>query len=115
MNEFLCETNGQGPLLLEGLPSLFFIYELNPVAPKAQKKVPIPDGLDLDAWINAPLPSLVEDIYSEDSSVEEIIVQKSKTKSKKKKSKGSSKRHDVESDEEKEKVYTYIYIYYKEW
>ncbi|XP_076060659.1 adaptor-related protein complex 3, delta 1 subunit-like garnet isoform X2 [Oratosquilla oratoria] len=28
--------------------------ELNPVAPKAQKKVPIPDGLDLDAWINEP-------------------------------------------------------------
>ncbi|CAO3646218.1 unnamed protein product [Cunninghamella blakesleeana] len=103
VNEFLCETNGHGPLLLEGLPSLFFIYELNPVAPKAQKKVPIPEGLDLDAWINAPLPSLVEDIYSEDSSVEEIIVQKSKTKSKKKKSKGSSKRHDIESDGEKEK------------
>ncbi|KAG7456877.1 hypothetical protein MATL_G00240590 [Megalops atlanticus] len=31
-----------------------FTGELNPVAPKAQKKVPIPDGLDLDAWINDP-------------------------------------------------------------
>uniref|UniRef100_A0A1A8D570 AP-3 complex subunit delta-1 n=1 Tax=Nothobranchius kadleci TaxID=1051664 RepID=A0A1A8D570_NOTKA len=31
-----------------------FAGELNPVAPKAQKKVPIPDGLDLDAWINEP-------------------------------------------------------------
>ena len=33
---------------------LFFADELNPVAPKAQKKVPIPEGLDLDAWINEP-------------------------------------------------------------
>jgi AP-3 complex subunit delta-1 len=24
------------------------------VAPKAQKKVPVPEGLDLDAWINEP-------------------------------------------------------------
>ncbi|CAO3623045.1 unnamed protein product [Cunninghamella echinulata] len=103
VNEFICESNGQGPLLLEGLPSLFFVYELNPVAPKAQKKVPVPEGLDLDAWINAPLPSLVEDIYSEDSSVEEIIVLKSKAKGKKKKSKKSSRRHDSESDDEKEK------------
>ena len=28
--------------------------ELNPVAAKAQKKVPIPEGLDLDSWINSP-------------------------------------------------------------
>ena len=33
---------------------IFFSGELNPVAPKAQKKVPIPEGLDLDAWINEP-------------------------------------------------------------
>nr|XP_023653718.1 AP-3 complex subunit delta-1-like isoform X1 [Paramormyrops kingsleyae] len=31
-----------------------FAGELNPVAPKAQKKVPVPEGLDLDAWINDP-------------------------------------------------------------
>uniref|UniRef100_M3ZMV5 AP-3 complex subunit delta-1 n=1 Tax=Xiphophorus maculatus TaxID=8083 RepID=M3ZMV5_XIPMA len=30
-----------------------FAGELNPVAPKAQKKVPVPE-LDLDAWINEP-------------------------------------------------------------
>ena len=24
------------------------------MAPKAQKKVPVPEGLDLDAWINEP-------------------------------------------------------------
>ncbi|XP_038048656.1 AP-3 complex subunit delta-1-like isoform X1 [Patiria miniata] len=31
-----------------------FAGELNPVAPKAQKKVPVPEGLDLDKWINEP-------------------------------------------------------------
>ncbi|CAG8435804.1 5990_t:CDS:10 [Ambispora gerdemannii] len=44
------------PSIITELPPLFFSYELNPVAPKAQKKVPIPEGLDLDAWINKPLP-----------------------------------------------------------
>lgn len=29
-----------------------FEGDLNPVAPKAQKKVPVPEGLDLDKWIN---------------------------------------------------------------
>ncbi|KAJ8378563.1 hypothetical protein AAFF_G00238680 [Aldrovandia affinis] len=39
-----------------------FSGELNPVAPKAQKKVPVPEGLDLDAWINeAPSESESED------------------------------------------------------
>eukprot|EP00061_Rhincodon_typus_P014997 g42427.t1 len=39
-----------------------FAGELNPVAPKAQKKVPLPDGLDLDAWINdAPSESSSDD------------------------------------------------------
>ncbi|XP_021362269.1 AP-3 complex subunit delta-1-like isoform X1 [Mizuhopecten yessoensis] len=31
-----------------------FAGDLNPVAPKAQRKVPVPDGLDLDKWINDP-------------------------------------------------------------
>ncbi|XP_075921928.1 AP-3 complex subunit delta-1-like isoform X2 [Petromyzon marinus] len=38
-----------------------FSGELNPVAPKAQKKVPIPDGLDLDSWINEPSSGSEED------------------------------------------------------
>ncbi|KAK3753179.1 hypothetical protein RRG08_024453 [Elysia crispata] len=33
---------------VEGL----YAGELNPVAPKAQRKVPVPEGLDLDKWIN---------------------------------------------------------------
>merc|ERR1712172_192623 len=47
---------------------LFFAGELNPVAPKAQKKVPIPEGLDLDAWINEPPSESEPD--SEDSADE---------------------------------------------
>ncbi|XP_037068745.1 AP-3 complex subunit delta-1-like [Pollicipes pollicipes] len=31
-----------------------FSGELNPVAPKAQRKVPVPEGLRLDEWINEP-------------------------------------------------------------
>ncbi len=31
-----------------------FAEELNPVAAKAQRKVPVPEGLDLTAWINEP-------------------------------------------------------------
>jgi hypothetical protein len=31
-----------------------FNGELNPVASKAQRKVPVPDDLDLDKWINEP-------------------------------------------------------------
>lgn len=34
--------------------AVLFAGDLNPVAPKAQKKVPLPDGLDLDEWINPP-------------------------------------------------------------
>ncbi|XP_078738935.1 AP-3 complex subunit delta-1-like isoform X2 [Lampetra fluviatilis] len=43
-----------------------FSGELNPVAPKAQKKVPIPDGLDLDSWINEPSSGSEEEEEEED-------------------------------------------------
>ncbi|KYO36010.1 AP-3 complex subunit delta-1 [Alligator mississippiensis] len=46
-----------------------FAGELNPVAPKAQKKVPVPEGLDLDTWINEP-PS---DSESEDEKPKTIF------------------------------------------
>lgn len=46
--------------------AVLFAGDLNPVAPKAQKKVPIPDGLNLDEWINQP-PT----VDSSDSSDEE--------------------------------------------
>ncbi|KAF8982824.1 AP-3 complex subunit delta [Entomortierella lignicola] len=44
------------PSVLGSLYPLFFNQELNPVAPKAQKKVPVPEGLDLEAWIHEPIP-----------------------------------------------------------
>lgn len=47
--------------------ALLFAGDLNPVAPKAQRKVQLPDGLDLDAWINAP----PEESDSDDGSADE--------------------------------------------
>lgn len=42
------------------------------MAPKAQRKVPVPDGLDLDAWINPP-PSDSES-NSENEDIETIFI-----------------------------------------
>lgn len=53
--------------LIEELQALFE-GDLNPVAPKAQRKVPVPDGLDLDVWINPP----AEDAYSSPSEPEDM-------------------------------------------
>lgn len=64
--ECLKETSGLAAELAE-----MFVGELNPVAPKAQRKVQIPEGLDLDAWINDP-PSESSD--SEDLDMNDIFV-----------------------------------------
>jgi AP-3 complex subunit delta len=48
------------PLLLsQAIPSLFTGFELNPVARGAQKKVPLPAGLNLDMPINQNLQNLL--------------------------------------------------------
>lgn len=48
------------PLLLtQALPSLFTGPELNPIAPEAQRRVPVPPELDLDAPINPHLSTLL--------------------------------------------------------
>lgn len=48
------------PLLLtQAIPALFSGAELNPVAPGAQRKVPVPDDLDLDTPINPNLQYLL--------------------------------------------------------
>jgi hypothetical protein len=39
---------------LNSLGAKFLFLNIIQVAPKAQKKVPVPEGLDLDAWINEP-------------------------------------------------------------
>merc|ERR1712179_174969 len=62
--------------------ALLMTGELNPVAPKAQKKVPIPDGLDLDVWINDP-PSESEE--EEDDLFKKDVFVKSDPSSKDKK------------------------------
>ena len=53
-----------------------FEGELNPVAPKAQKKVPIPEGLDLDEWINDP-PSESEETEEPSSTENQIFLKTS--------------------------------------
>ena len=53
--------NHDGPLLLtRAIPQLFAGFELNPVAPAAQKKVPLPSDLNLDTPINSNLTSLLQ-------------------------------------------------------
>lgn len=55
------EESCQGPPLLPSLviPSLFSGSELNPVAPGAQKKVPLPENIDLDAPLHHDLVGLL--------------------------------------------------------
>ena len=53
--------NDRGPLFLtRAIPQLFTGFELNPVAPTAQRKVPLPNYLDLGAPINKNLPRLLQ-------------------------------------------------------
>src|SRR5204863_6567305 len=47
-------------LLTQVIPSIFDGLELNPVARSAQKKVPLPDGLDLNRPINPNLDDLLQ-------------------------------------------------------
>lgn len=50
-----------GPLLLtRAMPQLFAGFELNPVALTAQRKVPLPNDLDLASPINKNLPRLLQ-------------------------------------------------------
>ncbi|XP_011315343.1 AP-3 complex subunit delta-1 [Fopius arisanus] len=91
MNEFICSGDlevqeratavlvlfdylKENPSLIKELADTFQ-GELNPVAPKAQRKVPIPEGLDLDSWINDP-PSESSD--DEDLDMNDIFVKSEK-------------------------------------
>lgn len=96
-------ANGMHSVLAE-MPNLFCAYELNPVAPKAQKKVPIPEGLDLDQWINDPLPELTDDSDLDDRSPSTPSVEyDSSEKSTKRRKKGRKVEVDS-SDDEDEKI-----------
>ncbi|KAF1942678.1 Adaptor protein complex AP-3 delta subunit [Clathrospora elynae] len=60
------------PLLLtQAIPALFSGAELNPVAPGAQRKVPVPDDLDLDTPINSNLQHLLSQADTEGFETEE--------------------------------------------
>ncbi|KAJ3105592.1 AP-3 complex subunit delta-1 [Phlyctochytrium planicorne] len=56
--------DGNGTPEIVALRALFG-GELNPVAPNAQKRVPVPEGLDLDAWIFEPKVVLL-DTYNDE-------------------------------------------------
>ena len=63
-----------GPLLLtRAIPSLYTGEELKPVAPTAQKKVPLPDNLNLDTPINDNLVSLLRQADQDDLSDTESV------------------------------------------
>jgi AP-3 complex subunit delta-1 len=84
-------TMPKPPALLGSLFPLFFNQELNPVAPKAQKKVPVPEGLDLESWIHEPVPEQEPESSDDDDFLnerqsrwgEEAVSGKSKKKGKK--------------------------------
>lgn len=59
-----------------------FEGELNPVAAKAQKKVPIPEGLDLDEWINDPPSDEEEEAIESSASQNQIFVKNDLSNSK---------------------------------
>ncbi|KAJ4370497.1 AP-3 complex subunit delta [Neocucurbitaria cava] len=60
------------PLLLtQAIPALFSSAELNPVAPGAQRKVPVPEDVDLDTPINTNLQHLLSQADAEGYETEE--------------------------------------------
>ncbi|KAH8392991.1 hypothetical protein KR200_011411 [Drosophila serrata] len=70
------EGGGIPPLAIEIVQeiTLLFAGELIPVAPKAQRKVPLPDGLDLDEWINPPPPEDAASSSSSEHDKDELFV-----------------------------------------
>ncbi|KAF8453948.1 adaptin N terminal region-domain-containing protein [Terfezia claveryi] len=61
-------------ILTQAIPEMFVGQELNPVAPKAQKKVPLPPGLDLDEPINPRLHELVAKAEGFDLSLGAVVI-----------------------------------------
>ena len=65
--------NEHGPLLLtKAIPTLYTGEELKPVAPTAQKKVPLPEELNLDTPINDNLTMLLQQAECEDQIIDDI-------------------------------------------
>lgn len=109
--KYIVKLQGKGAAVAEELVALF-AGDLNPVAPKAQKKVPVPEGLDLDKWIYEP-PSDSEDEFkssdltfmlggSDDLNGPSSLRTTKKSKKRKGK-KGGEEEEEDEDDEELEK------------
>ncbi|KAG0055972.1 AP-3 complex subunit delta [Gryganskiella cystojenkinii] len=102
-------TMPKPPSILGSLYPLFFTQELNPVAPKAQKKVPVPEGLDLDSWIHEPIPEKEPESSDDDDFLNERggshawEKESGSKKSKKKSKKGHEQEDSKESAEAKAK------------
>lgn len=109
LNDIGDQENGNPMEVTSTLPSglaelvvelkLLFEGDLIPVAPKAQRKVQLPDGLNLDEWINGP-PSEGSSSEEEDDSKDGLFVSASEKASEK----GSRKDSFEPTPEELEKV-----------
>jgi AP-3 complex subunit delta-1 len=62
--KYVTKQQGKG-VNIDGEVAQLFEGELNPVAAKAQRKVPVPEGLDLDKWINPPPKEEVMDVSAD--------------------------------------------------
>lgn len=89
------------PKSLYLMKPLFFAYELNAVALTAQASVPIPEGLDLDAWI---VPFSEELVSTQEAAADEPFegkkIKKGKKDSGKTKRKGKTRAREHDGDEE---------------
>jgi AP-3 complex subunit delta-1 len=81
------------PKSLYLIQPLFSDYELNPVALHAQASVPVPEGLDLDAWIVQP-PQ--EESHHEERKAKKVKKGKGKELNGKK---AKGKRREIEQEE----------------
>ncbi|GJJ70128.1 AP-3 complex subunit delta [Entomortierella parvispora] len=95
-------TMPKPPSILGSLYPLFFNQELNPVAPKAQKKVPVPEGLDLDTWIHEPIPEKEPESSDDDDFLNERSNYGQDSGSKKTKKKGKKGQDQDDSKESAE-------------
>ena len=90
-------TEPRFPKSLYLVRPLFSAYDLNTVAPSAQESVPVPDGLDLNAWI-VPPPQEEKPVPPQDEQPTEPKPKKSK------KGKGKDTGAKVKGKKKKEPV-----------
>uniref|UniRef100_T1J3E7 AP-3 complex subunit delta n=1 Tax=Strigamia maritima TaxID=126957 RepID=T1J3E7_STRMM len=93
--KYITKLQAKGEDIADEVAALF-IGELNPVAPKAQRKVPLVEGLDLNVWINEP-PS---ESSEEDEPVQEFLFKNQN----KNEERSETKRSYQPSEEELEKM-----------